>query len=312
MTANTRPAAPAGSIYDLGYRHYEGKRHGRWYAVWSLYVEGVRGVWGFGRPMTAKAAPFILAGLYSLLALIQLAFSSSISQAIATSDASATNLATYHNYFGQVSFFIVLFLVAQAPELVCRDQRYHVLPLYFTRALGRADYALARLASLVTAVFIALMVPMILLFIGDVLMKPDTLQAVGTEWPQALVSIPASLLAAVSLSAIALALASFSPRRAYAAIGLVAYFLLVEIVPAVIYRVGDHAGWTWVDKVMLLRPTNVIAAATDWFCGVRLPIMGQDAAAPPTMGADAYVLAVIASIVIFTGILLFKYRRIPA
>jgi ABC-2 type transport system permease protein len=315
MTANTRPAAPAGSIYDLGYRHYEGKRRGRWYAAWSLYVEGVRGVWGFGRPMTAKAAPFILAGLYSLLALIQLAFSSSISQAISTGDASATNLATYHNYFGQVSFFIVLFLVAQAPELVCRDQRYHVLPLYFTRALGRIDYALARFASLATALFIALMVPMILLFIGDILMKPDTLQAVGSEWPQALVSIPASLLAALSLAAISLALASFSPRRAYAAIGLVAYFLLMEIVPSVIFRVGDKAGWAWADKVVLLRPTNVIAAASDWFSGVALATSGGregGGGAPSTLGADAYVLAVVVSIVVFTGILLFKYRRIPA
>jgi ABC-2 type transport system permease protein len=313
MTANTRPAAPAGSIYDLGYRHYEGKRHGRWYAIWSLYVDGMRGVWGFGRPMTAKAAPFILAGLYSLYALIQLAFSSSISQAVATGDASATSLATYHNYFGHVSFFIILFLVAQAPELVCRDQRYNVLPLYFTRALGRLDYAFARLASLVTAVFIALMVPMVLLFIGDILMKPDTLQAIGTEWPQALVAIPASLLAAVSLSAISLALASFSPRRAYAAIGLVAYFLLMEIVPTVIYRVGNHAGWGWADKIVLFSPTNVISAASDWFSGVALQTAGRGGSGnPATLGTDAYVLAVIASIVIFTGILLFKYRRIPA
>jgi ABC-2 type transport system permease protein len=304
--------APAGNIYDLGYRHYEGKRHGRWYAVWSLYVEGMRGVWGFGRPMTAKAAPFILAGLYSLLALIQLAFSSFFSQAIASGDATAADLASYHNYFSQMAFFMVLFLVAQAPELVCRDQRYHVLPLYFTRALGRLDYAFARLASLATSVFIAMMVPMILLFIGDVLMKPDALQAISAEWPRLLPAIPASILAAVSLSSIALALASFSPRRAYAAIGLVAYFLLMEIVPEVIFAVGHKAGWEWADKLVLLRPTNLIAAATDWFCGVPLPIGRGEGGFPATLGTDAYVLAVFASIVVFTGVLLLKYRRIPA
>jgi ABC-2 type transport system permease protein len=306
-------AVPAGNIYDLGYRHYEGKRHGRWYAVWSLYVEGIRGVWGFGRPMTAKAAPFILAGLYSLYALIQLAFSASFSQAISSGDMTAAELATYSNYFAAVSFFIVLFLVAQAPELVCRDQRYHVLPLYFTRALGRIDYALARLASLATSVFIALMVPMVLLFIGDVLMKPDTFKAIADEWPKALPAIPACALAALSLTSIALALASFSPRRAYAAIGLVAYFLLMEIVPAVIFRVGDRAGWDWADKVVLLRPTNVIAAATDWFCGVTPKTTGGGAGGmPATLGTDAYVLAVIASILVFTGVLMLKYRRIPA
>jgi ABC-2 type transport system permease protein len=312
MNAVTR-TAPAGNIYDLGYRHYEGKRHGRWYAVWSLYVEGMRGVWGFGRPMTAKAAPFILAGLYSLYALIQLAFSASFAQAISSGNMTAAELVSYSNYFASVSFFIVLFLVAQAPELVCRDQRYHVLPLYFTRALGRLDYAFARLASLATSLFIALMVPMVLVFIGDVLMKPDTLQAIADEWPKALPAIPASALAAMSLASLSLALASFSPRRAYAAIGLVAYFLLMEIVPMVIFRVGERAGWEWADKLVLLRPTNVIAAATDWFCGVTLQTGGQgEGGIPATLGTDAYVLAVIASIAVFAGILMLKYRRIPA
>ena len=312
MNSMTR-TAPSGSIYDLGYRHYEGKRHGRWYAVWSLYVEGMRGVWGFGRPMTAKAAPFILTGLYSLYALIQLAFSASFSRAISSGDMTAADLASYHNYFAAVSFFMVLFLVAQAPELVCRDQRYHVLPLYFTRALGRVDYAFARLASLATSLFLAMMVPMIALFIGDILMKPDTLQAIGGEWPKLLPAIPATALGAVSLAAIALALSSFSPRRAYAAIGLVAYFLLMEIVPTVIFRVGDRAGWDWADKLVLLRPTNVIAGATDWFCGVALQTGGRgESGIPATLGTDAYVLAVIASIVVFTGVLVFRYRRIPA
>ena len=62
MTAGNRITAssPAGSIYDLGYRHYEGKRRGRGYAIWSLYVESLRSVWGFGRPTRAKAAPFIM------------------------------------------------------------------------------------------------------------------------------------------------------------------------------------------------------------------------------------------------------------
>ncbi len=312
MNSVTR-TAPAGSIYDLGYRHYEGKRHGRWFAVWSLYVEGMRGVWGFGRPMTAKAAPFILTGLYALYALIQLAFSASFSQAISSGSMTASELASYSNYFGNVSFFIVLFLVAQAPELVCRDQRYHVLPLYFTRALGRLDYAFARLASLATSLFIALMVPMLLIFAGDVLMKPDTLQAISSEWPRALPAIPASALGAITLASLSLALASFSPRRAYAAIGLVAYFLLMEIVPEVIFRVGERAGWGWADKLVLLRPTNVIAAATNWFCGVTLQTGGPgEGGIPTTLGADAYVLAALASIAVFTGILMLKYRRIPA
>jgi ABC-2 type transport system permease protein len=306
MNAQSRAAAPTGNIYDLGYRHYDGTHHGRWYAVWSLYVESMRSVWGFGRPMTAKAAPFILAGLYALPALFQLAFSSFISQDLAAGQ--TPSLLSYDNYFGQVSFFIVLFCVAQAPELVCRDQRYHVLPLYFTRALGRVDYAMARLAALATALFLALMVPMAALFVGDVLMKPDTLQAIGDEWPKALPAVPAYALAAVSLASISLALSSFSPRRAFAAIGLVAYFLLMEIVPVVIYSVGQQANWSWADKLVLLTPNTSLYAAANWFFGMTLNSEGY----PPTISSGTYVLAILVSIVIFTTTLLLRYRRIPA
>jgi ABC-2 type transport system permease protein len=306
MSTQNRVVVPAGNIYDLGYRHYEGKRHGRWYAVWSLYVESMRSAWGFGRPMTAKAAPFILLGLYAFPALIQLAFSSVIADA--ANQGGSARLFAYDNYFNRVGFFMLLFLVAQAPELVCRDQRYHVLPLYFTRALRRLDYAIARLAALVTAVFIALMLPMIALFIGDVLMKPDTLQAIGDEWPRALPAIPACALAALSLASISLALSAFSPRRAYSAIGLIAYFLLMEIVPAVIYSVGRQAGWDWADKLVPLSPTTAIGAATNWFFGVSLEGLQY----PPTLGTDAYVVAVLISVAVFVGVLTFRYRRVAA
>lgn len=303
--ANRPAQTPAGSIYDLGYRHYEGKRRGRLYAAWSLYVDSLRGIWGFGRPMSAKAAPFILAGLYALPSFFQLAFSSVLANEI--KQGQAPTLFTYSNYFGGVGILLVLFLVAQAPEVVCRDQRYQVLPLYFTRAMGRADYALARLASLATALFLALLVPMIALFVGDILMKTDTLSAIGDEWHTALPVIPAYLLFALGLSALALALSSYSPRRAYSAIGLLAYYLLMEAIPTIIWSLGQQSGWTWSDKLVLVTPVTVLEGATDWFFGKPL-----SSALPTTLGSDVYVIASVASVLLFTAVLLFRYRRISA
>jgi ABC-2 type transport system permease protein len=309
VSAENRVAAssPAGSIYDLGYRHYEGKRRGRVFATWSLYVDSLRGIWGFGRPMSAKAAPFIMAALYALPAVIVLAFSSTISKSIATGATNPADLPNYANYFEGIGTFIVLFLVAQAPEVVCRDQRYQVLPLYFTRAMGRSDYAMARLLSLATALFLVLMVPVIALFIGDILMGTDAFKAVESEWPKALPSIPANLLIAASMASIALALSSYSPRRAYAAVGVLAYFLLVEFVPIVIYGIGHEAGAKWVDFLPLITPITGLSRANDWFFGTPIP-----ADFPSSIGAGAYVLASIASTLLFTGILVWRYRRITA
>jgi ABC-2 type transport system permease protein len=307
MTTNGVAGAPAGSIYDLGYRHYEGERHGRFYSVLSLYLESLRSIWGLGRPTGAKAAPFILLGLYAFYAFLQLALSASVGQMVSEG---SWGLATYANYFATpVSIFVIFFCIAQAPELVCRDQRYSVLPLYFSRSMHKSDYALAKLSALTTALFILLMVPMVALFVGDVLMEKDTLAAINNEWPKVLPAIPSCLLIAASMGSISLAVSSFSPRRAYSAIALGAYFLVVESVVGIISGLGHQAGWAWADKMLLAAPVTSLVGAVTWFFGKPLP---EGFGFPDTMGPDAYVLASLASVAVFTAVLLFRYRRMAA
>jgi ABC-2 type transport system permease protein len=274
--------------------------------MWSLFVESFRGIWGFGRPATAKAAPFLLAGFYALPAVVQLAFSSVIAGQ-AASGAEVTLLA-YDSYFPGFSFLVFFFCVAQAPELVCRDQRNQVLPLYFTRSMGRIEYALARLGSLAVALFLLLLVPVVALFVGDVLMKPDTFAAVGDEWPRALPSLPANAVISVGLAAISLAISSFSPRRAYSAIGIVAYVLLVEAIPAAIYSIGQTAGWSWSDKLFLLSPLTSLNGAVDWFFGQKLDPQSFSG----SLTSGEYLAAALATAVVMTAILMYRYRRIPA
>ena len=307
--ASATATVPAGNIYDLGYRHYEGRRYGRGYAMWSLFVESLRSVWGLGRPMQSKAVPFILAGFYALPAFIQLAFSSVFAQRIAAGD--QLTLFNYHNYFAGLYFLVFFFCVAQAPELVCRDQRYQVLPLYFTRAMGRMEYALARLASLAAALFLLLAVPAIALFLGDILMQPDAFKAFGDELPKALPAIPANALIAAGLASLSLAVSSFSPRRAYSAIGVVAYILLMEAIPASLYAIGTSGqtgASTLLDKVFVVSPITSLIGASYWF-------FGRPTIAPDFQGSltsDGYLVAAIASIVVATAVLLYRYRRIPA
>src|SRR5688572_14166348 len=72
-SSNAAQRQAAGSIYDLGYRSYEGRRLGRSYAFTSLFMYSFLSVWGIGRSFWAKFFPFALAVIVMLPSIILLA-----------------------------------------------------------------------------------------------------------------------------------------------------------------------------------------------------------------------------------------------
>src|SRR5207302_1090509 len=127
-----------GVIHDIGYRHYDGPRLGRPHSFLALYVHSLRGVFGLGRPTRWKVVPFVLFGVICAPAVI--------SAAIAALTPLQPIAYTSYAYFLQLA--IVLFVAAQAPQLITSDLRFRVLPLYFSRPLERNDYVWAKLAAL--------------------------------------------------------------------------------------------------------------------------------------------------------------------
>ena len=181
MTAS----GPGGSIFDLGYQSYVGPRLGRRSAVRALFTQTIRACFGIGRGGRAKIAPFTLAGIAILPAALAVGFAALAAQAgpggEVIEDASPIRYETYH---GLISVLIMLFCAAQAPELFGRDQRYGVLPLYFSRVLTRTDYALAKVVGLMVALFAVYVAPFLLLFVGRVFVAPDPATGLADEIAQ--------------------------------------------------------------------------------------------------------------------------------
>src|SRR5690606_7039481 len=65
-----------------------------------------------------------------------------------------------------------IFLASQAPTLVAPDLRHKVLPLYFSRPVTVNDYVIAKLAAMIAAVFLLLATPLIVTYIGELLINP--------------------------------------------------------------------------------------------------------------------------------------------
>src|SRR5690606_38985936 len=126
----------ASSIYDLGYRRYEGERLGRGQAISALYMESLRGAFGLGRSAAAKVAPAVLIGIALFPALVQLMIG-----ALVPGDA---ELILASEYYSIITYVLALYAAAVAPDIAGRDQRNRSLTLYFSRAISRTDYALGK------------------------------------------------------------------------------------------------------------------------------------------------------------------------
>ncbi|HEX2141457.1 MAG TPA: hypothetical protein VHK28_04160 [Candidatus Limnocylindria bacterium] len=294
----------AGAIYDLGYRGYDGERLGRTAAVTTLFWSSLRAAFGLGRSGRAKIIPW---GLTAFL-LAPAAISVAISALVPVGEA---NPFTYDNYlFGSASIY-ALFVAAQAPELVSGDQRHRVLSLYFSHALLRSDYALAKLGALAAALFLIGFAPMLLLFLGSVLVAADVAGAFGDQ----LENLPQVFLApaifALPLVALGMAIAAWTPRRAYATGAIIAVFIVTAAVSGIFdqaFSGGDTGGFV-AEWSQLLNPFVAAEGTRDLLVGGTNPEAPIDRTNLPLwVFAAEWALIVAAG----TASTLWRYRRIAA
>lgn len=304
---STSASGPGGSIFDLGYQAYDGPRLGRRSAVLALFAQTVRACYGIGRGGRAKIAPIVLFGLAILPAVLAVGFAALAAQAGpaggAIEEASPIRYETYH---GIVSVLIMLFCAAQAPELFGRDQRYGVLPLYFSRVLTRTDYALAKLGGLVVALLIIELSPYILLFVGRVFVAPDPATGLADE----IAAVPRFLLqgalVAGLLGGLAAVIAAWTPRRAYATAGIIAVFIIPPIVSTIL---ADQTSQDLARIVVFFSPADILD-------GTNAVIFNSIPDSPVVASVDlpdwAYLAAAAIGIAGSIALTIRRYLRIAA
>ncbi len=295
--------APTGSIYDLGYRRYTGPRLGRRHAVLALFRDSFRAAFGLGRSGRAKAAPFAIAVLALLPAVVAVGVAGLASQVGAGSQVSRVAPVRYDNYYSLIAQLLFLFAAAQAPELVGRDLRHHVLPLFFSRALRRTDYALAKAGALFTVLALIELVPQVLLFLGRALASTDVVDAVRADLGSVPAVVGQAAIAAAVLASVSLAIGSYSGRRSYATAGIIVAFILPPIVAGILRGLAVAPGVArW---VAVVSAPDVLDGTNRWL--FDLPPSSRLAIDGPLAGAVA-----VAMIAVALGVLLRRYRTIPA
>jgi ABC-2 type transport system permease protein len=222
-----------GAVYDRGYRPYEGVRGGRGASTFALYKASIRRALGLRRAWRQKVAPFVLLGVVTIPAVVNVGIG------YVTRDQSLTDrieIITYRDYVG-VSSALLLFIAVVAPDVMCPDRRQRVLPLMFARPLTGIDYVFAKLAAIASILFAFSFLPQVVLFIGNALVSDSALDYTSSHL-DVLWKIPlAVLVLSVHYAVIGVAISSLTDRRIVAGASIIGLFLVTSIAAGVL--VGD-------------------------------------------------------------------------
>ena len=290
-------APAAGTIHDIGYRSYEGRRLGRGYVLRSLYLQGLGSTYGLGRSARAKVVPILLLAATLLPALIIVVVEIYLK-------VDHQLLYTYNRYPMFLVPVIAIFVASQAPQLISRDLRFRTVSLYFSRPLTRSDYVLARFGALASALFILLSAPLLVLSVGGILAKLPA-------WQQAQHFLSAEFGAAVfalTLASVSSVLAALTTRRGLAVIITVLFVssTAVSATQGIAQQFGNDRLASYLG---LLSPF----ALAD---GVQVAVVNApySSVAPPPAGVGQviFVVAMVALVVGCFALLLRRYRGLGA
>jgi ABC-2 type transport system permease protein len=221
-----------GAVYDRGYRPYDGPRGRRGAATFALYKASMRRALGIRRSWRQKFAPFILLGVVTIPAIVNVGIG------YVTRDRldNKLEIITYRNYVG-VSSALLLFVALVAPDVMCPDRRQRVLPLMFARPLTGVDYVVAKVGAIASILFAFSFLPQVVLFIGNMLVS-DSASHYFTGHLDILWKVPITvLLLALYYAVIGVAIGSLTERRIVAGAAVIGLLLITSIASGII--VGD-------------------------------------------------------------------------
>jgi ABC-2 type transport system permease protein len=280
---------PGGVIYDIGYQRYGGERLGRLHARRALYFHSLAGTFGIGRGAKAKIVPFAIMAIISGSVLLMVSLASRTGKIPMR----------YDSLPWSFQLLIAIFVAAQAAETLCRDQRFGVLPLYFSRPIRRDDYSIAKLGAMTSALFILMGGPLLLLYIGSLFTVTHKPADVRTETGQFLLGLTHAAVCALILAALGLAVASFAKRRAFATGAVIGVYIVSSAVAHILASLPGGA----MTHATIVAPFDLLEGFKAWALHGR---------AQTEIGTVTPIYGV-AAVVMFTGCLLVlvaRYRKV--
>jgi len=255
-------------IVDRGYQHYQGTRLGSTHAFWVMTRAAMRRAMGIRRSGRAKIMPWLL----MLGAFVPVVITLAI-RVMTPAGSFTQSPLSYTSTLGSDTLFFILFAGLAAPDLVCADRRERVLALYFAAPITRLQYPLAQLLALVLLLLVMTLGPGLALFIGNTVLA-DSAAVYLRDHAGDLghLALAAALMAAF-YGALAMAVAAFTDRRAYASGAFLGLMLVSSVAGGIVGQGMRFAGH---ERFILLDLINLPVQTARWIFGepLRLNLEG--------------------------------------
>lgn len=262
-------AAPQeyGEIFDRGYLHYAGPRLGQAQAIWALARYSMARAVGIRRSWTAKIIPMVLYGAVAIPVAIAIGIRAFVP---------AFEFLNYQSLFGAIFLLVGIFVATIAPEMVSSDRHDRLLPLYFSRPIGRSSYVLAKLLAAGLLTLSMSLLPVIVLWLGNGLLADEPLLAMRESLDDLGRILVAGTMIAFFLGAIGLVISSFTGRKSVAVGVIILGFVLSESLSFAVSEAlrdqPDLARWTFILSPSLTIATMVNGLFGDVEFAVDVPL----------------------------------------
>ena len=282
-----------GEVYDRGYQHYLGDRLGRRSAYWALITYSMKRAMGIKKGWTSKVIPFLLYLAVAGTVLVVIGI-----EAFLPNDVSGDVVMDYPDYFGFIFLIEGAFVATIAPEMLCGDRRERVLNLYFSRAITRLDYILAKvLATAILTTTIAV-IPAVLLWLFRQLLADRPLSAITGNADQLFKILVVGTAISLYLGTIGLMISSFTGRKS---IAVAVIFITYGVVEGLVNGIREALDMSRTAEFLgFLSPVLTLSNLAEYWFNPAMAEVGEFA-------WYWYLVAIAATIAVAVLVMLWRY-----
>ncbi|MEA2530845.1 MAG: type transport system permease protein, partial [Thermomicrobiales bacterium] len=208
----------------------------------------------------------------------------------------------YWDFFDFIFLIQGIFVATIAPEMLCGDRRENVLALYFSRAITRLDYLLAKLVAAAILTLTISLVPAAIYWLGRQFLDDKPVSAIRDNADDLGRIVVCGVLIATYLGAIGLMVSSFTGRKSIAVAIIIVGFVIST---SIAYALAAAIDGEFTRYFLVLSPADMIGVLS-----YRLfdrPITDIDSDFGPVFSLWQTVAGIVGTIAVALGVMYWRY-----